>query len=291
MINEHGFADLHVHTTASDGVDTLSERCARAREVDLPIFAVTDHDCVHPAFSKPIMKRDHCAVINGAEIRAGVAGHEIEILGLFLDPTSSELQDVLERVQQHRINRNQTIVSALRTHAGLEATYEMLIHRVDGVLTRPHLAEQLEREGIVESYDEAFQQYLQSGVKTYEPLKLVVCETVISAIHAAGGVASLAHPGYFQPPTPEHTFDSLASLIQRLKTAGLDAIEVTYEYGASGFSPPRAAALANKTDLLQTGGSDCHGVDTSVTSIGDVRVSRSQFRRLYERSDTTIRPH
>jgi predicted metal-dependent phosphoesterase TrpH len=67
MINEHGFADLHVHTTASDGVDTLSERCARAREVDLPIFAVTDHDCVHPAFSEPIINRDHCAVIKYEE--------------------------------------------------------------------------------------------------------------------------------------------------------------------------------------------------------------------------------
>lgn len=291
MINERGFADLHVHTTASDGVDTLSERCVRAKEVNLPVFAVTDHDCLHPAFSESVMRRDHCAVVSGAEIRAGVAGHEVEILGLFLDPASTELQNVLERVQQYRINRNQTIVNALRTHAGLEVTYETLMNRVDGVLTRPHLAEQLEREGIVESHDEAFQQYLQSGVKTHEPLKLVACETVISAIHAAGGVASLAHPEYFQPHKSESTFDSLASLIQRLKTAGLDAIEVTYEYGDSGFSPPRAAALANETDLLQTGGSDCHGVDTSVTTIGDVRVSRSRFRHLYEKSDTNIRPN
>ncbi|ERG97106.1 PHP domain-containing protein [Haloquadratum walsbyi] len=291
MLNEHGFADLHVHTTASDGMDTLSERCVHAKEANLPVFAVTDHDCLHPAFSEPIMKTDHCAIISGAEIRAGVAGHEVEILGLFLNPTSTELRDVLERVQQHRIDRNQAIVRALRTHAGLETTYETLINRVDGVLTRPHLAEQLKREDIVESHDAAFQQYLKSGVKTHEPLQLVECEEVISAIHDAGGVASLAHPGYFQPPESDRTVDSLASLIQRLQTAGLDAIEVMYEYGESGFSAPRAAALASDIGLLQTGGSDCHGSKNSITTIGDVRVSRPEFQRLYQRADTAISPY
>lgn len=287
-MTEHGFADLHVHTTASDGTDTLAERCAQAQAVGLPAFAVTDHDSLHPALSKPVIKYEQCHVISGAEIRAGVEGHEIELLGLFLNPQASDLQDVLARVQQHRIDRNQAIVEALRTQTEFETTYDTLARRCDGVLTRPHLAEQLQREGVVDTHREAFQQYLNSGRSTHEPLQLVDCATVISAIHAAGGIASLAHPGYFQPSESDEMFDSLRSLVERLHAAGLDAIEVSYEYGDFGFSAPQAATIATNLELLHTGGSDCHGLGTSATQIGDVRVSQPAFRRLSHKADIQL---
>lgn len=287
VAREDGVADLHVHTTASDGDSTLDERLAHAEAADLPVFAVTDHDCLHPALPAPVVEYDRALVISGAEIRASVDGREVEILGYFLDPETSSLQRVLDQIQRHRVDRNRAIVSALRAETALSATYESLADSVDGVLTRPHIAAQLVAEGVVKSRSAAFQQYLSAGAQTHEPLELVDHAAVIDAIHDAGGVASLAHPGYLCGSRGNGADTSLRATVETAAAAGLDALEVAYDYGSDGFTSTRATALASAFDLLSTGGSDCHG-PASEASIGDVRISRSEFARLCRRADIAV---
>ena len=288
-MRENGVADLHVHTTASDGDSTLEERLAHAEAAGLPVFAVTDHDCLHPALSAPVVERDRALVVSGAEIRAGVNGQEVELLGYFLDPETSSLKRVLERIQQHRVDRNRAIVAALRAETNLTVTYSTLVDGADNVLTRPHIAARLVSEGIVESRAAAFREYLGAGAETHEPLTLVDHSAVIDAVHDAGGVASLAHPGYLHAGDEDGSESPLRTAVRTLASAGLDALEVTYDYGPDGFMPARAAALAAEFDLLTTGGSDCHGPTPGTTSIGDMRISQSQFDRLCQRADVAVR--
>lgn len=276
---ENGYADLHLHTTNSDGTSTVKERIEQAKERGLSAIAITDHDCIPTVLNSTRTLRDGVEVVTGVEIRADIFDTKIEILGYYIDPANDALNSVLERVRGYREKRNRKMVDRLTEVTGLDVTYESLNDSVDGTLGRPHLADLLIDEGFVDTVSEAFDEYLAEEGDVYVPMERVPYDEVIDAVHEAGGVASLAHPGRIRS-------DRVPEMVEKLANNGLDAIEVWYPYGEvrsdeySDIGVEDAEHLAEEYGLLKTGGSDCHGPGSGKFRIGEVTITEEQLLRL-----------
>lgn len=274
MALEDGVADLHLHTTASDGTDTLEERLVQAADRGLETIAITDHDRLDESFSSRRTTRRGIEVVAGVEVRADVDGTKVEILGYFVDPVNPTLVDILGRARQYRIDRNREMVERLEAELDLGLGFESLREEADGQLGRPDVARELLKAGVVETIGEAFDRFLGPKGSAYVPMERVPSAEVLEAIKSAGGVASLAHPGRIRTDQ-----DRAVEIVETLAETGLDGIEVWYPYGRSseddayaGFTVEDAAELADTYDLLPTGGSDCHGTESDKYRIGDVRM-------------------
>ena len=285
MDHSAGVADLHVHTTASDGTSSVDERVAQAAERGLDAVAITDHDAISDALAGRVTERDGVEVITGVEVRADFDGTKIEILGYYVSPDSDRLREVLARARRFRHERNEAMIENLNDAAGLDLDYEQLRAAARGSLGRPHVAGELVDAGLVDSIDAAFDEYLGTDGPAYVPMERQDYAAVIDAIHDAGGVASLAHPGRIRS-------DSVREMVADLAADGLDAIEVAYPYGGAGGPARRndvgvdaARQLARDHDLLATGGSDCHGPDSGKYRLGKVRITAEQLAAIRDRAD------
>lgn len=284
MNSTEGIADLHMHTVASDGTCSVAERSQQARECGLDAIAITDHDSVSAEISNRQTVNNGIKLIAGVEVRADVQGTKIELLGYYIDPDDERLDSMLTEIRDYRRDRNQRILSRLRETTSFDRPYEDIREEANGILGRPHIARILVEEGIVNSINSAFDEYLANNKTAFIPMKRVPAHEVIDAIKHAGGVVSLAHPGRVRT-------ESIGNIIDELVEVGLDGIEVQYPYdeapteGYAGVSVEDAAALAEKHGLLQTGGSDCHGPDSGKFRIGEVRVSGEQIKSLRNCAD------
>jgi hypothetical protein len=278
-----GVADLHLHTTASDGTCTVGDRVSQAVERGLDAIAITDHDVVGDDLTAPVTDRDGVEVVTGVEIRADLFDTKIEILGYYVDPADDRLETTLSSARAFRRRRNERLVERLADVTPLDIDYGSMCETVDGELGRPHLAARLVEDGVVDSIGAAFDEYLGSGGAAYVPMERLSAETVIDAVHAAGGVTSLAHPGRIRS-------DRVDEMVPRLAELGLDGVEVWYPYDDAGpgayadVGVPDAARLAADNGLLRTGGSDCHGPGSGKFRIGSVRVPADALGALRERA-------
>lgn len=274
-------ADLHLHTTASDGTCSIPERVEQAVDRNLDAIAITDHDRIDDALTERVESRDGISLVTGVEIRADLFETKIEILGHFVDPNNNELLNVLSRAREFRRERNRQLVSNLAGATGVDLSYEALRSEADGTLGRPHLAERLVGEGVVGSIEEAFDSYLGTDAEPYVAMERLPYGTVLDSIHAAGGVASLAHPGRIRSERVPKMVDTLAD-------AELDGIEVWYPYDTAGpdayadIGITEADEIADEHNLLRIGGSDCHGPGSGKFRIGGTGVSGEQFELLRE---------
>lgn len=280
-------ADLHVHTTASDGTVDSSERVSQAAERGLDAVAITDHDVIADPVTEPATIRDGVEVVAGVEVRADLFDTKVEVLGYYVDPTDPDLRAMLERARGFRRQRNRELVERLSAATGLELSYEELSESVEGNLGRPHLAERLLEEGIVDGIGEAFDEYLAEGGAAFVPMERLPVEEVVATIQDAGGVASLAHPGRIR--TDAETVDRM---VEELAAVGIDGIETWYPYGEdrdddyADVGVEDALALADRHGLIPTGGSDCHGPGSGKFRIGDVGVPADALDRVRARSRT-----
>jgi predicted metal-dependent phosphoesterase TrpH len=267
-------ADLHLHTTGSDGTDTLHDRIEQAHERGLEAIAITDHDRVIDELRAGSAGYDGLEVVTGVEIRADLYETKVELLGYFVDPDEPALSSVLERAREYRRERNRELVRQLNAATDLELDYESLTDEVRGGLGRPHLAGILVDAGYVDSIGAAFEAYLAEPGSCFVPMERIPCGEVIEAIQAAGGVASLAHPGRIRSSRVE-------GMVETAAQQGLDAIETWYPYGEdSEFGVGDADRLAADHDLLRTGGSDCHGRGSGKFRIGQTGMPGDSYERL-----------
>lgn len=284
MDSTDGVADLHMHTVASDGTCTVADRGQQARERGLDAIAVTDHDSISANIEDRRTIDDDLELITGVEIRADVQDTKVELLGYFVDPTDERLADVLVKVREYRRDRNRKIIERLHETTSLDRSYEDVRGEADGILGRPHIANVLIEEGIVDSIGAAFDEHLANDGTAFVPMERVPAPEVIEAVQGAGGVVSLAHPGRIRA-------EYIDGIVDELVGAGLDAIEVQYPYdaapteGYADVSVEDAAAFAEEHGLIQTGGSDCHGPNSGKFRIGEVRVSEAQLDGLRERAN------
>lgn len=279
------YADLHTHTTHSDGTDSVETVVETARERGFDAVAITDHDTLHEELDFRSEEWDGIELISAAEVGARIDGTDIEILGYFLKTSCPHLLELTDRIEELREERMKEMVEKVDEMIDPELAMEDVRANADGTLARPHLAKALKQKGVVDTVSEAFDEFIGDEQPGFVATKKLSAEEVIQRIHENGGVASLAHPGRDLENDPDETVAKLADL-------GLDAIEVPYSYDRLEgehniemyFKEDRAKELAEENDLLISGGSDSHGTESEKDYIGNVKLEMEKVEKLRERS-------
>lgn len=242
-------ADLHCHTTASDGLLTPSEIIALAKSRNLQALAITDHDTVDGLNeARQMAERVGIHLITGVEINTDWHGKEVHILGYGIKTDSDGFNHKLKELRAKRAIRVQRIIEKLR-QLGISITFEQITQNAGGdSLGRPHIALALVRQRYTSSVKEAFDKYLKNGAPAYVPRYKLKPAEAIQIIRQAGGVAVLAHPG------SEGLYDEITGWVGD----GLQGIEVSHPDHTAEKSR-KYARLSRELKLLATGGSDFHG--------------------------------
>lgn len=272
-----GFADLHLHTVASDGTQTIGELVSRARGCGLAAIAITDHDAISNDLVGRAIPMDGVEVITGIEVKADFDGVTGELLGYFVDPTSPELREFLAWMEGVRTARMEQMVARCREE-GLGVGMADVRRHGKGNLGRPHLARALIDSGHAAAFDDAFERYLTRGRPCYVPLEKAEFREVVRILHGAGGAVSVAHPCLMRVGDWDAFLDALVA-------AGVDGLETVYPYRESpttalSIAPRLLASKAAQRRLLTTGGSDDHGFDSTKTSLGQVRLPYEHVEEL-----------
>jgi predicted metal-dependent phosphoesterase TrpH len=267
-------ADLHVHTTASDGRLEPKEIVSLAISVGLDIVAITDHDTIDgivPALDA-VPSTDSLTVIPGVEINTDVARGEVHVLGYFIDYTDKKLIAILHKLRDSRRERAQKMVAKLG-ELGMKLDWQRVSKLAQGgTIGRPHISQALLEKGYVTSEKEAFDKYIgHNGPAYVERYKLLPVD-VVKLILEAQGLPVLAHPA---------DIADLNDLMPKLKAAGLMGLEVYYrDYSPEIIS--RLAKLAKQYDLICTGGTDYHAFgDASEIEIGGAVCPDGTIERLF----------
>lgn len=269
-----GFADLHVHTTYSDGLFTPEEVIQRAIKLGLGCVAITDHDCVN-GISPSVKEAEgkDIEVVPGVEISAARGDKEIHILGYFIDWKDSALVDVFRRMQKNRIERMRKILALLREDGVEIDEASVLAAAKSGTVGRLHLARIMLEQKAVRNTNEAFDRYIGDGKPCSVKHERLDYRKAIKIIRDAGGVPVLAHPG-----TMDEDKD-----ISDLVEAGIRGIEVFHTKHRRSAND-KYLKLAEDNGLLVTGGSDCHGMGPGRILIGKITVDHDTVELLREES-------
>jgi predicted metal-dependent phosphoesterase TrpH len=262
-----GRADLHIHTTYSDGKYSPEQVIDLARRSGLSAIAITDHDTLEGVAPARIAAAGSSVeVIAGVEITTRHQGREVHLLAYFVDETDQALAAALARIRRDRVERFQAMIERLRA-CGVSVTAGAL----PAAPGRRHLAELLVRAGKVGTIREAFARYLHDGGRGDVPKQGLPTEEALALVQQAGGVAARAHPPY------DCCRDDLASL-QKL---GMNAIETEYPAGKRQFTR-KLRGWATELGLAVTGGSDCHGPDSP--TVGSWTISADELAALRQRA-------
>jgi predicted metal-dependent phosphoesterase TrpH len=241
-------ADLHAHTTASDGTFTPRELVELAKKNGLRAVAVTDHDTTDGLFEAIAAGEElGVEVVPGIELSTTYEGKEVHVLGYFYDPNHEELLSLTRRMREDRLNRLDKMIANLQG-AGLEITKDEVLQEAQGAVGRPHIGRVLMRKGYVKDIPEAFDKYLGAGKVGYVPRLKVSPEEAVRLIVRAGGSPVVAHPGLVDK---DYLFDALVPL-------GLVGLEA-YHPDHPEEKRRHYEKLAEHHGLLATGGSDFHG--------------------------------
>jgi predicted metal-dependent phosphoesterase TrpH len=244
----HGRADLHLHTTFSDGSYTPEQIVDLARRSGLSAIAITDHDTLDGIVPAQKAAGTAVEVVSGVEITAEYRGHEFHLLGYFIKLDHEPLRKALDKLRAHRVGRFWDMVTRLREH-GVDMPEEGLREQVGtGVLGRRNLAVMLTKSGKVGSVREAFSRYLGDGGRVTLPKLRLPVKEAMDLVCEAGGVAGWAHPSY----------DCNRETLAELSSWGLGAIEAEYPTQRNSRSR-ELKLLAAQFGLGISGGSDCHG--------------------------------
>src|SRR4030042_2304519 len=266
-------ADLHLHTTASDGRYSPEELVGKAAGLGLEVIAITDHDSVNgvaPAL-KAAQSFPSLKVIPGVEIGTDVPAVEVHVLGYFINYVDAGLVDKLVELRDSRKIRARKMIAKL-ANLGVSVEWERVQEIAgSGSVGRPHVAQAIMEKGYVQSLKEAFIKYIGRDGPAYAERDKMTPQEVVELLVKVGGLAVLAHPA---------DNDDLEDLIPRLQRVGLAGIEVYYNaYGKSNVQ--HLASLARKHRLIATGGSDFHGLDhITETPMGGVDIPPECIERL-----------
>ena len=237
-------ADLHVHTTASDGVLEVSELADAARAGGVDVVAVTDHDRVHPELDAPVQPVDGVTVIRGIELRVDAGEQRLDLLGYGLAVTD-RIESVTSRIQRDRKQRGAEIVARVEDRLGVDLDIELR----EGI-GRPNIARAIEASDAPYDFDAAFEELIGNGRPCYVERYVPSFSVGAEVLRESCAVVALAHP--FRYPEPQ-------SALERARE--LDAVERFYPYSGSSAQKEERELLddvASEADLLSTGGSDAH---------------------------------
>ena len=278
--------DFHVHSTLSDGTLTPRAVAERAHAAGVDLFALTDHDEVAGVAEATERGSElGVRVIPGIEVSVIEAEgrRQMHILGLGVDPQHEPLRKCVSELGRARARRGLEILERLRG-LGIELSRQRLEEIAgEGSLGRPHVARALVEAGVCASTNEAFGRFLRLGRPAFVVQPGLTAERAISLIHAAGGIASLAHPlrsiGIDAP-------GGLESFVEELVASGLDALEVWHPSQHPGQSR-RIRRLVRRWGLVATGGSDFHSSEQPSVELGRgrgaLRMGRAECGEILDR--------
>ncbi len=254
-------ADLHVHTTASDGSLTVDRIPEIAREAGLAAVCITDHDRIHPDLGTPVSERDGVTLIHGIELRVETGAEPIDLLGYGLRRTDALTAEV-ERIQENRVERGRAIVERVERHLGIDLDLDP-----EEGFGRPHVARAIDRHPDTDlSYGEAFDRLIGNDGPCYVAREIPTFEHGVSVLRGACALVGLAHPLRYTEPER-----ALA------RCSELDCVERFYPY-----DPPIDPALVDRAireyDLLPTGGSDAHEARLGVAGLDETAYRRFRAR-------------
>jgi len=265
--------DLHIHSTASDGKLSPADVVRKSAERGLTVIALTDHDTVDgiaPALAAakvfPQLK-----VIPGVELSTDVPKGEVHVLGYFVDYTDHKLETTLERMRHSRRERAYGMVTKLGK-LGIHIEWQRVQEIAgSGSIGRPHIAQAMFEKGYIVSIKEAFTKYISRDGPAYVERGKMTPQEAVELILRTNGLPVLAHPLTINDPE---------TMVIELKAAGLVGIEAYYN-GYTAEEIYSLVNLADKHNLIATGGSDFHGLDTSTeTMIGGVDVPIESAEQL-----------
>jgi predicted metal-dependent phosphoesterase TrpH len=216
--------DLHSHTNCSDGALTPKELIERAVNFQIDVLAITDHDSVKglDIAKQTILDQNiPLTLINGIEISTQWQGFEIHIVGLNIDPEHAQLQSLISAQQQRREDRATSMGEKLEKCGFNDVYSDAKAMAGEGSITRAHFARVLLQRGVVSKMQSAFDKYIGKGKRAYVKPNWCSIEEAVATIHAAGGVAVMAHPIRY-----DLTAKWLRRLIVEFKDAQGDGLEV-----------------------------------------------------------------
>lgn len=267
-------ADLHCHSTASDGTYPPEKLIQAALRKKIKVLSVTDHDTID---ALPIIQ-DLCekvgiTFIPGIEISCHCQEEEVHILAYGMNQTSQDLLHFLAQQKENRQARLHAMIHQLE-QANVHLSWEEVKHHIhsESAAGRPHIARALVYKGYSSSLHDAFVHYLTPGKPGYVPRSPILAEKVLEIIKDAGGISSLAHPGFLKKQ----------EILDKLFMAGLQGIEA--------FHPTHKAWQKNQYEkwgverkMFITGGSDFHGDKIKGHgALGSMKIPEEHINKLLE---------
>ena len=275
---EKVIADLHTHTVNSDGTFTVEEAVKLASEKGLDVVAVTDHDSVDGLRDEKKLReyeeKYKVEIIKGIEMSCNLKGKDVHILGYFLNLEDKNFLKELERIAEIRNERNEKIIKKL-ADLKLPVTMEELLEIVQGnVISKAHFAEIMLKKGYVSCKSDAFKNYLGKGGAAFVEKRDYQPADAVDILVKNGAFVSLAHPKLITDD-----FAEVERIVSDLVKHGLRGLEVNY-YSFSKKDREKYMVLAEKYNLIITGGSDFHGVNRVESSLGGTGLNKSEYENL-----------
>ncbi len=275
-------ADLHIHSTHSDGLLSPAEILEKAEKAGLNVISITDHDTITSyAEIEKIKHRYNIEIINGVEISASCGTGEVHLLAYFFNLDDKTLNDFFTQI---KIDRKTRAIEIIKKLQNLEL--DISISDVEAVskespICRPHIATALVRKGLVKNFYDAFNKYIHDDGPANEKKIKVSASSVIEMIHNAGGFVFIAHP---------YVLD--AGTVNELISAGVDGIEVIHPLHKK-HDVKKFTNIAKRFNLMQSGGSDFHGrSEIENKRFGKYYIGEVKFSGISERMKNTnvLRP-
>ncbi len=269
-------ADLHLHTYYSDGNWSPQELVSQAISLGFKCIAITDHDTVAALPEAHETANEKIRLINGIELNCiwqNPDGHwqDVHILGYMIDPSNKMLHEAMAEQQSARNQYVYDTLDRLQEQGHKVSFDEVLAAAGRGSIGRPHICAAMLKAGVTNDINKAYRMLMNKDSVVRVRRNSIQPARAIEAIHAAGGIASVAHPG-----KDSH----IPFLIDELIKHRLDAIEA-YHPGHTLSLVRKYIKMASSKNLLVTGGSDCHGpFENYPASIGTIKIAPDLIQRL-----------
>lgn len=253
-VTKNMLADLHIHTTFSDGIYTPAEIIKMAKKAKIRVLAVTDHDNTEafPSALKAVEEfYPELRLIQGVEIDTFYGKYTVHVLGYYFDSTNPELQEKLAWTREGRKRRIATMVDKVRAH-GYDITLEEVQKEAHGSTSigRPHIARVMVNKGFFPTTQAVFDELIAKGRPCYCEQEKLTPKEAVDLIHKAGGIAVLAHPS---------EVGDTKVVNQLLDEVPFDGMEIWHPSATASDMTSSWLQLAKKRNLKTSGGSDFHG--------------------------------
>jgi predicted metal-dependent phosphoesterase TrpH len=257
-------ADLHCHSTVSDGTLSPEQLAERARSQGVRLWALTDHDELGgQARAAAAARAQGLDYLSGVEISVSFLDKTVHIVGLGVDPHDSGLIEGLARTRGGRERRAREMAEGLE-RVGIEGAFDGALDFAGNpeLISRTHFARWLVATGQCDDLGGVFRRYLTEGKPGFVPHRWAALNDAVRWIVGAGGVAVIAHPARYKFSANEEF-----ALFSEFKGHGGSGVEVLTG-SHSGAESVRYADTAQEFDLLASRGSDFHGPGESRIELG-----------------------